>query len=234
MFIMSYQLNLQGAPGPVSPLTNTMYTDLETVQQYTAVAPVSKLILGAPYYGYDWPTNNGTLTAGAEGQAVPVTYAQIQSWNVPTYWDPVTDTAWTSYQVGNQWHETFFEDPTSLYMLAELAQTYDFAGVGIWALGMDNNDPAMLAALSGFAPAVKDTNPGPNSTSPSSTSPPPSSTTTTAPTTTTTTAPPITTSTVPPTSTTTTTRPTGTTTTTGPPPTTTTTGPPVHHYAGGP
>ena len=79
----------------------------------------------------------------------------------PVYWDPTTDTAWTSYEVGTQWHETFFEDPTSLYDAAQLAAANDLAGVGIWALGMDGNGPSMLSALLGFSPAVKDGGVGP-------------------------------------------------------------------------
>ena len=74
----------------------------------------------------------------------------------PTYWDPVTQTAWTSYLDGTQWHETYFDDPTSLALKAELASLFHIAGVGIWALGMDGNDPAMIAALLGNAPAAKD------------------------------------------------------------------------------
>jgi hypothetical protein len=79
----------------------------------------------------------------------------------PTYWDPSTDTAWTSYQVGSLWHETYFDDPTSLAMKAQLANSFHIAGLGIWALGMDGNNPAMLAALLGNAPAAKDLQTGP-------------------------------------------------------------------------
>jgi len=81
----------------------------------------------------------------------------------PTYWDPTTQTAWTSYQVGTQWHETYFDDPTSLALKAQLAASFHIAGLGIWALGMDGNDPAMLAALLGNAPAAKDLQTGPTS-----------------------------------------------------------------------
>ena len=79
----------------------------------------------------------------------------------PTYWDPSTQTAWTSYQVGTQWHETFFDNPTALAVKAELAASFHIAGLGIWALGMDGNNPAMLAALLGNAPAAKDYQSGP-------------------------------------------------------------------------
>ena len=224
-FVMAYQLNYDASQQAESPLTSGMYTDVATAQQYSSAVPASKVILGIPYYGYEWPTTDGTLGAQATGGANPITYGQITAAGRPQYWDPVTQTAWTSYQSGGQWYEDFFEDPTSLYLLAELAQSYNLAGLGIWALGMDGNDPAMLAALRGFAPAVKTTATGPGSTSGStsgagSTGTPGSttstSTTTTSSTTTTTTAPGSTTTTTPPGSTT----------------TTTTTAPPTYRYSG--
>jgi hypothetical protein len=221
-FVMAYQLNYNATQQAESPLTSGMYTDVATAEQYSSVVPPSKVILGIPYYGYEWPTTDGTLSAAAVGGANPITYAQATVPGRPTYWDPVTDTAWSSYQSGGQWYEDFFEDPTSLYLLAELAQTYDLAGMGIWALGMDGNSAAMLAALRGFAPAVKTTATGPGSTSssgPGSTSSTSTTTTSTPKTTTTTTTAP---------------GPGSTTTTTGPPAstTTTTTAPPVFHYSG--
>ena len=166
-FVMEYQLNLQSGPSPLSPLTSTMFSDKTTIDQYAAAAPAAKVILGMPYFGIDWPTTNGSLSATATGPATDVTYGQVMASGHPVYWDATTDTAWTSYQVGNQWHETFFEDPTSLYDAAQLADASNLGGLGVWALGMDGNDPNLLAALAGFAPAVKDGVAGPSATTPS-------------------------------------------------------------------
>jgi hypothetical protein len=113
------------------------------------------VILGLPFFGIDWPTSDGTLTAQATGPASTPSLGDILASGHPLYWDPVTDSGWTSYRLGGQWHETFFEVPTSFYAAAKLAQDADLGGVGIWALGMDGNDPANLSALLGFAPAVK-------------------------------------------------------------------------------
>ncbi len=202
-FVMAYQLNLQSPTNPASPLTSSMFSDLTTAQQYAAAVPPSKVILGVPFYGEQWPTTNGTMSAQATGTATPVSDAQIVAGGHPAYWDDVTQTAWTSYQSGGQWYEEYYEDPASLYLIAQTSQLYDLGGVGAWALGMDGNDPQMLAALDGFAPASKATPAGPPSASPTA------STTTTS----TTTAP------APPTgstTTTSTTTPTGSTTTSSP------------------
>ncbi len=233
-FVMEYQLNLASNGSAESPLTSTMFSDQKAIAQYVAAVPASKVILGLPYFGIDWPTTDGTLTAQAAGPAKQLALSQITSSGHPVYWDPTTSTAWTSYETGTQWHEAFFEDPTSLYDAAQLATTDNLAGVGIWALGMDGNDPAALSALLGFSPAIKDGAVGPVTTTPSGGSPSTTSssattttattttaTTTTATTTTATTIPPTTRTTVPPS----TTKGTSTTTTTAPtaPPGTTTT-----------
>jgi hypothetical protein len=169
-FVMAYDMNDQSTPSATAPLIGGGYNDTEALQQFTAVVPASKIILGVPYYGYDWPTTDGTKTAQATGAESPLSDAVIDASGHPTYWDPSTDTAWTSYLVGTQWHETYFDDPTSLAMKAQLAASFHIAGLGIWALGMDGNDPAMLAALLGNAPAVKDYTTGPTATSSSASS----------------------------------------------------------------
>jgi spore germination protein YaaH len=212
-FIMEYNPNLAASQSSTSPLTSGMFSDQTALNEYAAVLPPSKVILGLPYFGLDWPTSNGTLTATATGPATTVSLGDILASGHPQYWDATTDSGWTSYQVGAQWHETFFEDPVSLYAAATLAQSRNLAGVGIWALGMDGNNGADLFALLGFAPAVKGGLAGPAVTS---SSPPPAGPVPTTPSPTNATPPPTT---APPFPVTTTT----TTTATTPPSTTTTT-----------
>jgi len=174
-FVMAYDMNAT-TPSPTAALTGSGFTDLEALQQYTAVVPAAKVILGVPYYGYDWPTTGPGLGATATGPPAPLSYAQIAAADHPLYWDPATQTAWTSYQVGTQWHQTWFDDPTSLALKAQLANWFHIAGVGVWALGMDGNDTSMLAALLGNAPVVKNFVPGPGT---SATATPGASSTTT-------------------------------------------------------
>jgi hypothetical protein len=211
-FVMQYSPNLAASSSASSPLTSGLFSDQTTVDEYASAVPTSKVILGLPYFGIDWPTTNGTITATATGPATDVPLSQILTSGNPIYWDSVTQTGWTSYQVGNQWHETFFEDPTSLYDASQLAKFCNFAGVGIWALGMDGNNADDLAALDGFPPAANTAPTGPSltfSSAPPAGTPSGSTTTTSvAPvSTTTTTASPATTTTTTPASTTTTSTP---------------------------
>ena len=163
---MAYQLNLRAAPSGQSVLTSSMFSNQTALNQYTNAIPPSKVLLGMPSFGYDWPTTNGTLDAEPAGGPTIVTYAEEARSGHPIYWDPVTDTAWTSYEVGSQWHEAFFENPTSLSMAARLAKENGIAGVGFWTLGMNGqSDATMVAAIEGKVQVPKRLRTGPSSTS---------------------------------------------------------------------
>jgi hypothetical protein len=168
-FVMAYDMNDPSTPTPNAPLTGARFSDLDAVQQYAAVVSPAKVILGVPYYGYDWPTAGPGPGDPATGPPTPLSYAQIASSGQRVYWDPITQTPWTSYLVGTQWHQTWFDDPTSLALKARLAATYHIGGLGIWALGMEGHSPAMLAALLGNAPPVKDLQTGPAAGTPAPT-----------------------------------------------------------------
>jgi hypothetical protein len=155
LFVMAY--DMQGDnPSPVAPLRGARLNDAQSVAAYRATVGASKVILGVPFYGVDWPTSGGDRTATATGKPQPVTYAQLADAGHPRYWDPDTASPWTSFQdAGGQWHQAYYEDPQSIAMKAELADAAHLRGVGIWALGMDGNDPAMARALLGRAAPVK-------------------------------------------------------------------------------
>jgi len=108
-----------------------------------------------PYYGYDWPTAGPNAGDPATGPPSPVTYASVAAAHWPSYWDPSSQTPWTAYQSGGQWHQVYYDDPTSLALKARLANADGIAGVGVWALGMDGENQAMLAALLGRAAPAK-------------------------------------------------------------------------------
>jgi spore germination protein YaaH len=172
-FVMDYELNLQATPTPASPLTSGQYSSLTTMKQYTSAVPASKVILGVPFFGIDWPTDNGTMAANATGGANDIPDSQAAA-NGPEYWDPVTDTVWTSYQVGNQWHESYYEGLNGLFDVSQMVAYFGARGVGIWALGMENNDAQMIAALDGINPGPPPgTGPQATSSSPAPGAPPP-------------------------------------------------------------
>jgi hypothetical protein len=76
LFVMAY--DMQGDnPSPVAPLRGARLNDAQSVAAYRATVGASKVILGVPFYGVDWPTSGGDRTATATGKPQPVTYAQL-------------------------------------------------------------------------------------------------------------------------------------------------------------
>jgi hypothetical protein len=251
-FVMAYDVD----QSPTQGNSNGGGADSGYIAQYTSTVGASKVILGLPLFGYDEPTSGRDLGDPVTGPSQPVTYAQAMA-SGPTHWDPATQTAWTSYRSGGQWHQVFFDNANTLAGKVQQAASAQLLGVGIWALGMEGDDDSILAVLDGGTPPLRTPPVGPvsrhgsasrgtNKSGSSTTTTTAAgqkhnagagSTTTTAPSgggSTTTTPPPVnsTTTTVPPTTTTTvppttTTTVPPTTTTTVPPTTTTTTVPPT-------
>ena len=173
-FVMAYDMYRSGTASPNAPLGGGSPSDQAAVQAYASAVPASKVVLGVPFYGYEWQTASNAPRAQAVSGPTPVSYAQVASAGTTTYWDPQGAVPWTEFQdPGGLWHEVYYDDPQSVGLKAQLADSAHLLGVGIWALGMDGNDPAMMAALLGHAHVVKSYAAGPQTVSPS-----PSSTTT--------------------------------------------------------
>jgi hypothetical protein len=152
-FVMTYDMYRDGYASPNAPLRGSGVSDEAAVAQYEAVLPAGKVILGAPFYGYDWVTQDDSPHSPARSAPSPLSYAKIAAAGHPSYWDGAAQVPWSSYRDGSAWHESYYDDPTSLALKAQLADRAHILGVGIWALGMEGDHPAMLAALTGaFAP----------------------------------------------------------------------------------
>ncbi|HLH68789.1 MAG TPA: glycosyl hydrolase family 18 protein [Candidatus Dormibacteraeota bacterium] len=160
-FVMAYDMafeNMPGQAGPTAPLTGFPYDDENAVRSYLSVIPASKLILGVPYYGYEWPTASGDLYAKATGSPRAITYAQLAGLLACTRatpaWDDRSQTPWVAWQgsadgcsQGGGWHQLYFDDVRSLGLKADLVLRDELRGLGIWALGYDGGAPELWRQL---------------------------------------------------------------------------------------
>ena len=158
IFVEGYDMNTPQRASATAPLvtTNLGYSETQTLMQYEAVVSPQKLILGMPFYGYDFTTitqvPGARLTAAAR---VAVTFSAVTGVGRTAYWDPVAESPYTRFSLDGKSHETYYDDPTSIALKTALASQFHLLGVGAWAFGMEGADPAMLAALSGDSPVVK-------------------------------------------------------------------------------
>jgi len=160
LFIMAYDYHWKGGPttGPVSPLAGFSRNVTWTVNDYLTKtgSNTTRLILGLPYYGYDWPVVSSAKYATASGNARSRVYsvaydmAQIHG----RQWDPNSSTPWFNYQ-DNGYRQVWYDDSLSLSFKYELALEKDLAGVGMWALGYDGDRTELWGALDDYLRRVR-------------------------------------------------------------------------------
>jgi hypothetical protein len=109
-----------------------------------------KIILGLPYYGYEWPTTSGSAGASTTGSGDAKFYSEAIALaeSYGPLWNDESQTPWYRYQDGNNnWHQGWYDDSLSLSLKYELAIDEDLLGIGIWALGYDGTEPELWGAL---------------------------------------------------------------------------------------
>jgi spore germination protein YaaH len=152
LFIMGYNYFYSGSSfsGPVSPLGEYFY-DLEyTVNDYLYKTDnqSDKIILGLPYYGYDWPVINSNINAETTDDGIAKTYSSIQATlsQYDSHWHENSNSSWISYE-NNNWRQCWYDDSLSLSNKYQFAKDNNLSGVGIWALGYDNGNNELWDAL---------------------------------------------------------------------------------------
>ena len=155
MFVMAYEMQQPGIASPTAPLFNSPLNDAMTLAEYTSVVPASRIILGIPLYGYDFPVAGRGEGALVTGTPVAVTYQDVVAAGHAPTWDPTTETPLTVFRRGKHWHQTFFDDPVSIALKTALAAQFACAGVGVWDLGMSGGNASVSAALLGGSPPLK-------------------------------------------------------------------------------
>lgn len=162
IFIMAYDFYYPGSEkiGPSAPLYGYdnghgpfWYDVSSAVDDFLKVADSRKIILGVPYYGWNYPApfadpkiqrswGNAFATtneAASEKQLIATT---------PTGgWDNQAHVAWRGYFDNSGWHVVYVEDKKSLGEKYDFAKSKNLAGVGIWALGYDNGDSTLSTVL---------------------------------------------------------------------------------------
>lgn len=147
LIMMGYNYYWSGSTtaGPVAPLDGENYDITRSIQEdyLDEGVPPSRLLLGVPWYGYDWPVSSSVRKATTTGTGTSKTYITTVQMvlNYGKTFDSETSVPWTSYQSGTQWRQMWFEDSLSLLRKANHAKKKNLAGVGIWALSYEAGRP---------------------------------------------------------------------------------------------
>lgn len=142
LIVMGYDYYYSGSTtaGPVAPLEGENYNITRTVTTHLgAGVPNSKLLLGVPWFGIDWPVQSSARKSSRTGTASSRTYTeaeQMASLYGKTF-DVLTKVPWFSYQISSAWRQVWYDDTTSLSAKYALVNTRALGGIGIWALSYD-------------------------------------------------------------------------------------------------
>ena len=161
VFIMAYDYRTKrsGQAGAVAPLDGRWGSVRKHLDRYLRYAPATKLILGVPYYGYDWPVvkknaNSDVRRDPKFGRAFAVTYSSINDYldrnpKVQVQRDPISKTPYFTYKDGERdtYRQVWYEDTHSLKAKYTLAVAKNLAGVGIWALDNDRGRTELWSVL---------------------------------------------------------------------------------------
>jgi len=139
LIVMGYNYYWSGSStaGPVAPLSNENYSVSKTVETYlnAGVAP-GKLLLGVPWYGYDWPVvdNARKSTATGTGTSRTMAAAETLAEEYSKILDYLTKVPWVRYMPSSTWRQLWYDDSESLMIKYEYAKSQKLGGIGIWAL----------------------------------------------------------------------------------------------------
>ncbi len=130
--------------GPVSPLASGsrwwQYNLQSSVSDYlTAGIPASKLLLGLPYYGAEWQTQDlRTPSLSRRFIRYPM-FRDIKRKGGVGIIDEPSQSKVKAYRDGNNnYRQIWYEDSVTLGVKYDWVNEQGLGGVGIWALGYDN------------------------------------------------------------------------------------------------
>lgn len=146
VFIMGYSFygSWSTTTGACAPMYGSLSIENTVNVQYAnALQFPSKLILGVPYYGLKWTTQNEQPNTTVLSY-VSSTRFSTDALNAPFYgrlWSSNMGVPWYRFQANNVWNQVWYDDDTSLGLKWGLAQQKGFRGIGMWALCYDGARP---------------------------------------------------------------------------------------------
>jgi spore germination protein YaaH len=147
--VMTYDYTMPGSTiaGPNSPLRGSPYLFehdiVKNISEITKLIPSTKVLLGIPFYGYQWDTVDTSKYSPSESKGVTASLERIQSMlddkTLEMVWDRNTLTPYGIASQSGQTTQIYFENPDSLRLKMEFVRSANLGGIAIWALGYEGN-----------------------------------------------------------------------------------------------
>ena len=160
--LMAYNYRWSGSTvtGSIAPLDNATRNVKLHIQRMLRWAPAGSILLGVPYYGYDWPVTSTVPNATVQtdkakyGPVKSVTYRGVRRFladhpRVVRRYDALEGSGYYTYWDGKHgtYRQVYFEEERSLAAKYDYVKATGLAGVGLWTLDNDRGYSALWNVL---------------------------------------------------------------------------------------
>lgn len=144
LVVMAYDFHTPKSAyaGPVAPMEGYGNSLKGLINSYLEKVPAEKIIIAVPFYGYDWPTEDGnqnskTLGSSPDVRILPYGEVSDASKDIKIGWDEKSQTPWYSYKdrKNGQTRVVHFENTRSLGIKFDYILSKNLQGAGVWAMG---------------------------------------------------------------------------------------------------
>lgn len=153
IIVMAYDFHRSSSPqaGPVAPLfmkENSWQESIHTyLQSFTQKVPSEKILLGVPFYGYEWQTT----TLEAQSSTYPksgatASYKRVQELlarreelQIKEFWDEQALEPYFTYIQDGKFYTVYYENKKSLQYKLDYVEQMDLGGIAIWSLGYEGD-----------------------------------------------------------------------------------------------
>lgn len=153
--VMAYDFHRRSSvkAGPVAPIfggKDLWDGDISKyLQSFLAVMPKEKILLGVPFYGYEWQTTSRDPRAHTfPDTGATASYERVQTLLEPETkeklrveegWNDDALSPYVSYVEDGEIFVVYYENSRSLSYKLDLVNQLDLGGIAIWALGYEGD-----------------------------------------------------------------------------------------------
>lgn len=145
-----YHQTSSSRAGPNSPLRGTPLSFnedvLKNISEIIQIVPPEQILLGIPFYGYEWTTvtadKYSTAITGAVA-SIDRVQKMIEEDNLTVLWDRNSLTPYIIFNDKDDIHQIYFENTKSIELKIQLVKQAKLGGIAIWALGYEGDHSAI-------------------------------------------------------------------------------------------
>jgi chitinase len=159
--VMAYDFHRTSSTqsGPVAPLFKKENSWKESIHSYLAdfakKVPTHKILLGIPFYGYEWQTTTREPEAFTFPKSgATASYKRVQELlknkeelQIEEGWDEDALAPYLTYVKDEEFFTIYYENAKSIKYKLEYVNQLDLGGIAIWSLGYEGNSREIWDAI---------------------------------------------------------------------------------------